>query len=296
VPGELIEFDGSDSLSLNGDNLYYRWDWTGDQTYDTEWLTSPFTTYSYENVGTYIITLQIKTEDNITAVNKTSATIRELNNPPTNPIVSGTTIGFNNTKYSYTAVSIDIDNNSIRYIFNWDDGTNDTTTAFVSNNTKVNVTHFWTESGIYTLQVYAEDENNATSGSTKRLIFIDIDAHFIKYDGISGYLVDLNSDGSYDAFYNNETGNASDVEKLDDGSYLLDLNDDGIWDAIYDPDTDTIKKYEQESEDTTEDTSDLIWYMLGLGTLLSIIIVLFIWIISKKNKKQDKKDKKPRKN
>jgi hypothetical protein len=294
VPGELIEFDGSGSLSFNGDTLYYRWDWTSDLTYDTEWLTSPFTTHSYENAGMYIVTLQIKTDDNITAINKTSATIQALNNPPTNPVVDGTTIGLSNTDYSYTAVSTDLDNNKIRYIFEWDDGTNDTITGFASSNTIVNVTHSWAGSGVYNLQVFAEDENNALSGSTKLLIFIDLDVKFIEGNGVSGYLVDSDSDGIYDAFYNKETGNESDVEKLDNGSYLLDLNNDGIWDALYDTDTDTIIDYElpKENEETTKASG--FWYMFGLGMFLLIIVSLILWLIlTKKNKNEDKKDKKP---
>ena len=111
TPGELINFDGSGSSSLNGDTLYYRWDWTSDNIYDTQWLTSPFTTHSYENVGTYTVTLQIKTDADLTAIDQTSATIQTLNNPPTNPVVDGTTIGLSNTDYSYTAVSTDLDNN-----------------------------------------------------------------------------------------------------------------------------------------------------------------------------------------
>ncbi len=61
--GNSITFDGSGSSDTDGTIVGYRWDWTNDGTYDTEWLTSATTTHSYSSVGTYTVKLEVKDDD-----------------------------------------------------------------------------------------------------------------------------------------------------------------------------------------------------------------------------------------
>ncbi len=46
-PGLEVRFDGSNSYDPDGTVVGYRWDWTNDGTWDTDWLGNPFSFHSY---------------------------------------------------------------------------------------------------------------------------------------------------------------------------------------------------------------------------------------------------------
>ncbi|MEF8879043.1 MAG: PQQ-binding-like beta-propeller repeat protein [Candidatus Thermoplasmatota archaeon] len=63
---ETITFNASESKDNdeNGENITsYRWDWTNDEIYDTDWLTSNTTTHAYSSIGTYTVKLQVKDDE-----------------------------------------------------------------------------------------------------------------------------------------------------------------------------------------------------------------------------------------
>ena len=195
-------------------------------------------------------------------------------------MVSGPQTGDIDTDYEYTAVSTDLDNDTIQYMFNWDDGTN-TTTDFVANGSTVDASHNWPTWGIYTISVTAYD-NNATSDTKDYVVLIDV--MWVKN---IGYLIDTNSDGTYNSFYSNETEAQTDTEKQDDGTYLINSDEDAEWDWIYDPDTDTLTAYSAPSEE------DYTW----LYALIIVIIILLLIAAAAmgKKKKKKQKPKKPKK-
>jgi len=73
--GNAITFDGSESTDSDGTIEGYRWDFTNDGTYDTDWLTSATTTHSYLLEGAYMVTLQVKDDENGYDTDTTSVTI-----------------------------------------------------------------------------------------------------------------------------------------------------------------------------------------------------------------------------
>jgi len=271
-----ITFDGSHSYDLDGDIVSWYWDF-GDGSNKT----GETVTHIYSSPGSYKVILTVTDDDGATDSYSTVAKIIQSDNPPTDPIVNGTKIGHKNTEYLYTAVSIDFDNNTIRYIFDWDDGANITMTSFFENGTIGNATHNWTEAGVYVVKVSAEDETNVTSNTTEIMVLIDVDIEFID-DEIKGYLIDYEKDGIYTVFYNNETGEKIGVEQQENGTYLIDIDEDGEWDYTYDSKMDTLSKRIQEVEETN---NDLVWYALGLGMILAIILLIIISQVKKKEKK-----------
>ncbi len=276
VNSEII-FDGSQSYDMDGDIVSWYWDF-GDGTNKT----GETVTYIYSSPGSYKVILTVTDDDGATDSYGTVAKIIQSDNPPTDPIVNGTKIGHKNTEYRYTAVSTDFDNNTIRYIFDWEDGANITMTSFFENGTIGNATHNWTEVGVYIVKVSAEDETNVTSNTTEIMVLIDVDIEFID-DEIKGYLIDYEKDGIYTVFYNNETGEKIGVEQQENGTYLIDIDEDGEWDYTYDSEMDTLSKRIQEVEETN---NDLVWYALGLGMILAIILLIIISQVKKKEKKQ----------
>jgi len=265
-PNSAVLFDGSLSSDPDGTIDMYKWDWDDDGFYDISSIT---TTHSFDSIGTYKVTLKVYDNDGATDTDTINVVISIANNPPTKPVIDGPKTGNKNTNYEYTAVSTDLDNDSIQYIFDWDDG-EETTTEFLSNGTATNQIHSWTSSGEYTISVSAYD-NQTESGSTKYTVLID--AWPIVND-INGYLGDDDSDGIYDYFYNSVTGEKTDTEIQEDGTYLIDINVDGDWDYVYDTETDTLNETETEPEG-----DNTIFYVL---LIIFIIIIIFGYILVKR--------------
>ena len=158
------------STDPNEDMVRYGWDWDGDDIVD-EW-TSLYTSgavvgisHTWDTEGTYYVKVRAKDEHNAMSSwsEPLSVTIeKEENNPPETPDVNGPTSGKNGREYSYDIVSTDPDEDMIRYIVDWGDGTNITTALYHSGVT-VTESHTWEKKGTYIIRVKAIDEHGAES-------------------------------------------------------------------------------------------------------------------------------------
>jgi len=272
-----VRFDGSRSKDNDGEINLYEWDWNNDGRYDIE-LVSSTTIYTFNEVGTYVVSLRVTDNEGATDKDTINVEIAILNNPPSTPVISGPTTGQQNIEYEFTALSSDVDNHSIQYIFDWNDG-GISTTEFLSNGTTAKQSHSWDLAGEFIISVKAYD-NETESASVKYSILIDV---LPINNGISGYLVDDDSDGTYDSFDNSETGEKTDIELQDDGTYLIDSDGDGEWDYVYDIETDKPSEYEGEPESEEDNTA--------LYALLLIIIILLILFGYLAKRSKDKKKK-----
>jgi len=73
-----ITFNASKSSDSDGTITGYKWDWTNDGTYDTDWLTSPTATHVYTQAGTYTVKLQVKDNGSATDDDTANVTIKPL--------------------------------------------------------------------------------------------------------------------------------------------------------------------------------------------------------------------------
>jgi len=214
-------FDGSGSNDSDGNIIFYEWNFGDGTTGTGEQLV-----HIYKNVGNYTVTLTTTDDDSAISENTTYASVSNL--PPKKPILDGVTNGTQDTSYEYTIVSTDPNNDTIRYIIDWNDNSNNTKTNLVKNNTIEHVTHIWKSAGIYDVGAYVTDKNNASSESAELIVLIDI-----QYCNYTGYLIDHNGDGTYDSFYCNETWKETAVKQKGE-EYLIDSNDDGNWNYTFD--------------------------------------------------------------
>jgi PKD repeat protein len=278
--GEEITFDGSGSSDSDGTIISYNWNF-GDGNTDT----GETVTHSYTTAGNYKVTLQVVDDIGASDIDEVSVEIVQFNNPPTTPDLSGPNTGKDDTSYSYTAVSTDADGDTIMYMFIWGDGTN-TTTDFVANGTETTESHIWSSYGFYTIIVTAQDPEGAMSGASELTVAIDV--WWVKD---IGYLIDTDSDGTYDLFYSNETEAETDTEKQTDGTYLINSDEDEQWDWVYDPETDTLTEYSPEKE-KDEETDLTLWYGL---IILIILILLLLGILAGRKKKPEPQKPAPKK-
>jgi hypothetical protein len=271
---EIIYFDGSESTD-DGEIVNYTWDFKdGTKGYGVE------TTHNFTNTKLYQVKLTVTDDGGLTNSTIVNVTIITGNNPPNGLKIEGPDFGHQHTAYMFNATAYDPDiNDTLHYTFNWGDGKSDTS-EYEKSEIIVEISHDWSTYGIYSINVYAEDESNARSETKTHIIYIDV--HPID-DEIQGYLIDENSDGIFDRFYNYATGNETNIQKQDDGTYLIDSDGDGNWDYIYDIETDTLTKYEQN------------YTSLCILGLLALLLLLLLLILTKRDKDKKKKEEENKK-
>ncbi len=236
VNSEVL-FDGSNSYDSDG--TITTWFWMFGDTTNGSGRTIRHT---YANAGTYTVTLTVTDDAGATHSAVTTCVITQPNQPPTRPTISGPIYGTKNTRYEYTAVSTDADNDTLRYLTIWGDETSYVNTSpMVPSGVSVAFSHHWTTAGIYTIEIRATD-NHTESPPGYITILIDV-----KYVKELGYLIDQNADGLYDLFYSNSTMSQTFVQKQADGMYLLDTDGDGDWDYSYNPATSTLTIYTSQT-------------------------------------------------
>jgi len=257
--GLPVRFNGSWSNDSDGNITKWFWDF-GDETNES----GEIVTHTYSKAGTYTVTLTVTDNDNATDSDTTTVIIRAQNIPPTNPTIDGPTTGNKNVNYSYTALSTDANNDTIKYTFDWGDGTVESSN-FLPNGTSYTISHIWAKAGKYTLKVTATD-NQANSSSEKTIL---IDAVNI---GNVGYLTDNDGDGTYDVFHSNDGLVVTNVEKQSDGTYLMDINGDGKSDFIYDFASNQVTPYGEKPSKP----SGFPWPLAIIGIIIAVIAIFAI--------------------
>ena len=273
--GEEIEFDGTGSHDNDEDGetiVQYDWRFFDEDTWHLDLGAAP--KYIYYASGIYNVSLSVLDDEGSSSINTTTVTITQANLPPTNIVITGEVNGHQNISYSYNISASDSDGNNITFTVIWGDGRSDISDAIASG-IICTINHIWTAPGQYIVNVNAEDELGAQADEVTLSVLIDI-----LYVKDIGYLIDYDSDGTYDKFYSNKTKTETITEKLDDGRYLINDDSDGDWEWIYDPDTDTLEVYYYGEE------ADLtLWYLLII--LILILLIILLLLLYKKRKKKE---------
>ncbi|HHH80151.1 MAG TPA: hypothetical protein ENL13_04545 [Thermoplasmatales archaeon] len=87
------------------------------------------------------------------------------NNPPETPETpNGPTSGFTGVSYTYSTVTVDPENDEVKYGWDWDgDYVVDEWTGFYSSGTIIGGSHSWETAGFYNVRVKAEDTHGSQS-------------------------------------------------------------------------------------------------------------------------------------
>jgi len=263
--GTLLVFNGS--LSADPDGYLTDWSWEyGDGTNGS----GEITTHIYQHVGTYTVTLTVTDNKDATDNDTVRVLITTANNPPTKPVVNGTTFGTKNKTYTYTVQSTDPENDFLQYIITWGDETQNTS-DFLPNGTLYSLSHSWDSPGKYMIAATATDN---TTMSEQATFPVFIDAYFV---GELGFLFDGNNDGLNDSFYTNVTGTITNAQRLTNGSYLLDTDSDGKWNYLYDPSLGSLTVM-GDSETAAEDQ----WVFVFIIVLAIAVIACIVYLYKKK--------------
>jgi hypothetical protein len=187
-------------------------------------------------------------------------------------------MGTKNDTYEYTFVSIDEDDDDLKYNISWGD-TISSTAGPNQSGIEALANHSWSiaGAGIYTITAYADDDK-AISGITEFVVLIDV--WWVKD---IGYIIDYDADGTYEKFFSNSTSEETETG-MSDGKYLIDEDGDGKWDWIYDKEPDILTPYKEKEE--TEDDNTLCYILILVIIILAILGYL---ALRKKNTPEPKK-------
>jgi hypothetical protein len=258
-----ILFDGSTSSDEDGNITTYSWNF-GDNTTGS----GKTIQHAYTNTGTYTVTLTVTDNGGETDTDTTTCVITRQNRLPTAPHISGPTNGTKNVLYTYTASSTDADNNTLRYTFTWGDSISaPESSGFEPNGTTWTINHSWTAAGRYKITVTVQDNQENQTVSSNLIVYIDA-----KPIGSQGYLLDNNSDGTFDAFYSDSTHHITPVQK-NGGNYTIDTDGNGEWDLSYNELNGTTAPYEEIGGTPGFDMILLASIVIIIG---AIVVVLFL--------------------
>jgi len=130
----------------------YHWDFGDDETSEEQ---NP--THEYDIVGNYTVTLTVTDDNDSTAIDTTYAFIRESNDPPNKPTITGETQGYIDESYEYTFTTTDSDDDDIWYYVEWGDSSNSGWIGPYNSGDVVTKSHTWDEEGTYTIRAKAKD-------------------------------------------------------------------------------------------------------------------------------------------
>ncbi len=286
-----ITFSGAKSTDDTG-VTGYRWDWTNDGTYDTNWSTVAITTNSYISEGVYTLRLQVKDKENLTDSNTTTVTVTTTTNNFLPPVAEAAG-PYNGLTYQnihfYGSNSYAINASIVYYLWAFGDGTygyNETSTHAYETAGTFNVVLTVTDSNnliaidTTTATIELDANRNNISDVMDQAIGADItqaDLHSLFIGGSLCYLVDTTHDGIYDTFYNPAT-NTKTILRQQQGKQLLDVNGDGIWDYVYDPVHGTVSPFQEETP-----SGGIPWMYIGISVVIVTISIVILLIYLRRN-------------
>jgi len=273
----------SDDVEVVG----YRWDWTNDGTWDTNWLSSSTINHIYTTDGNYIVNLQVQDADGLRDNDTATVTIAQGSSLHQAPVADA---GGPYQGFTYQNIQFDgsrsyaMNSSIVNYTWVFGDG-------FYGYN--VSPVHSYESAGTFTIILTIKDSNDLQSIDTTMITIIldanrnnisdivdqaigaDItqaDLHPLSINGVWYYLVDTNHDGIYDAFYNPLSNKKTILGELDE-KQLIDIDGDGHYDYLYDPALGLATPYEEITSPL-----DSPWFSVALSIIIFIVILLVVWL------------------
>ncbi|PID26761.1 MAG: hypothetical protein CR982_08520 [Candidatus Cloacimonadota bacterium] len=169
-------FDASTSSDEedNIGNLMVRWDFDGDNQFDTEWSNEKTATYTYNSIGIYMAKLEVKDSGNLTSEKVKEVAINEIpNTPPVAEFTISPENGTVETEFTFDAsLSSDQEDSIENLMVRWDfDGDNQFDTEWSNEKT---ATHTYSAVGIYTAKLEVKDSGELISEKVKEVVVDEI--------------------------------------------------------------------------------------------------------------------------
>ncbi|MFA5102559.1 MAG: PKD domain-containing protein [Candidatus Thermoplasmatota archaeon] len=264
----------------------YRWDWSDDGTYDTNWTTSAMATHIYTQEGGYTVRLEVRDQQNLTASAITTVNVLATSTNYQAPVADarGPASGLTYQPLQFDgSQSYGFNATVVNYTWAFGDGTyaydSRPTHTYQTNGTytvtlTIMDTHNLQAIDFLTVRIEADENRNGIPDLMDQTIAADItqdDIHAVSLNGILYYLVDTNADDIYDTLYNPTTNTKNNLGQHD-GKQLIDINLDGRWDYLYDPAYGTITPYAPSTS-----LFDAWWISVLITIVILVVILMVSW-------------------
>jgi|GEM_PF-3835806 len=279
VIGEAIVFDGSESYDPDGQIKAFEWDFGDGQT-GSQMQQS----HLYSELGTYTVVLTVTDEFGLSDSMSTVAVISQPTLVPEMPTIQGPSSCLENETVTFVFSGSDPDNDSIRFLISWGDGTN-TTTEYYDSDSSLSITHTFSSAGMFLVSVLGQDDLGAASSEAIHVIGVGTTFEFVS-GAIDGFVFDDDSNGRFDLFYNNVTKHETEVVDTATAIYHLDSDGDGLPDFSFNSSSGTVSVYEPlDTKDDSQSGDDKQNGTPGFGLLCSFIAVFAcVFVLYKKRK------------
>lgn len=226
----VFDASGSSDNESTDSDLYVRWDFDNDGTFDTEWSTTKTVSHTYTAKGTY--TAKVEVEDEGGLVGSTTKTIvvsdaATANTAPTASFTISPTSGDTNTSFAFDAsASSDTETATADLLVRWDfdnDGTFE-----VDWTTTKTTTHTYSSAATYTVKVELKDEGNLVSSDTKTVV---VDAIVANTAPSASLTVDPTSGDTNTGFYFDASGSSDTETATADLQVRWDVYNDGSYES-----------------------------------------------------------------
>lgn len=244
-------------VTLNPDS-FWMFDW-GDGT-NSSWLqleqnqTSITETHHWDAVGTYQLHVKYKSDTAPYGI-WSDAKIVEIatysnDDFPYTPIVyTGKIQGFNNTLYTYSALTTDPNDYPVRYRFDYGNGTFSDWTPFVPSGTSSYLSFAWETPGVYGLRTQAQNQYGLESAWSEPVQVVMTDKSAANSASIDLLVLNnityqiIYTSEHEGTFYNPANGASNDIQWKGGGVFLIDDDSDGRSEYLYIPSMGQIQPY-----------------------------------------------------
>ena len=202
-----------------------------------------------------------------------------LNNPPNMPTIKGPNKGKNYQDFSFIFSCFDSEDDSLTFFIDWGDGNTEKST-YISSDEDFVISHYWVKPGRYTIQVYTSD--NAENGSSTSSEILKFVINIGKEITDIGYVLDMDDDGIFDTFHNDQLGIENSIKMTKKDLYELDIDNDFIFDHLYSSSTDKLEPIVEK------ESINMVWF---ISIILMIIVFCFsVFFLYKKGRKNIKNE------
>lgn len=168
-PGQSCQFTSS-ATDPDGDDIQITFDWGDGSLTTSEFFgtgTAIGASHTWSKAGTYSVrarAIDIYGRQSGWSATRKVRIAGNMNHPPNTPSSpTGVSRGQSGKSYSFIGYTTDIDQDQIRYTFDWADGSS-TDSSLIASGKSAKATHSWGEVGTYEVRIMATDSNGGKSG------------------------------------------------------------------------------------------------------------------------------------
>jgi len=290
IANTSITFNASESYDPDGNITGYRWDFNGDGTNDTGWLSTPSISHTFETPEIYTLLLEVKDDGGHIDLDYA---IVDISDEEISITIQAKKQGLTSQNITFQSL---IPVNLAAMNFSWNFG--DDTVGYGPT-----TSHIFTSPGNYYVRLLVEDEQGKIFhdvhiieiklDTDKDLLHDDLEKSIgspiwtknyyssVQIHGKTHLLIDTDNNGYIDVFYNKTRQNFSQVQ-LSNDKYLIDDDLDGKYEFSFDKTTGKIEEYVDTSQgdngDNTQETP-------GVSFILLILIISSVSYFSYRKKK-----------